>query len=87
MQLIVLSYSSQWKILYVLICIAGGGFCSLACFLSQTDRYVLGIQARDSGTPMLYSNVAVNISVEDLNDNPPLFDHLNYTATVQVRNL
>lgn len=49
----------------------------------STEWYSLTIQARDSGSPMLFSTAIVSIVVEDANDNPPVFHKDNYTAQVQ----
>ncbi|ESO94055.1 hypothetical protein LOTGIDRAFT_104487 [Lottia gigantea] len=47
------------------------------------DTYVLQIDVRDSGQPVLSNSAAVNIKILDANDNPPLFSERNYTAYIQ----
>ncbi|XP_022080540.1 uncharacterized protein LOC110973761 [Acanthaster planci] len=47
------------------------------------DRYTLTITASDQGIPSMNSSIVVEVVVNDLNDNPPVFDQVNYTATVE----
>lgn len=47
------------------------------------ERYEIKIRAFDSGTPSRFSDVCVNITIADLNDNPP--DILPQNATVIVQ--
>lgn len=44
--------------------------------------YELKARASDQGSPRLSSLCQVVISVLDINDNPPVFEHREYTATV-----
>ncbi|XP_024115722.1 protocadherin Fat 1a isoform X3 [Oryzias melastigma] len=44
--------------------------------------YELTAQAVDRGSPRLSSLCTVTVSVLDINDNPPVFEHREYTATV-----
>lgn len=44
--------------------------------------YELMARASDQGVPRLSSLCQVVISVLDINDNPPVFEHREYTATV-----
>ena len=44
--------------------------------------YELKARATDQGSPRLSSVCQVVISVLDINDNPPVFEHREYTATV-----
>lgn len=44
--------------------------------------YTLLIQASDQGTPPLTETVFVNVTIEDVNDNPPVFSDSNFTVTV-----
>lgn len=44
--------------------------------------YQLNISAQDGGTPPRYGFLQVNITVEDVNDEPPLFDQSDYSTTV-----
>ncbi|KAK6173109.1 hypothetical protein SNE40_016628 [Patella caerulea] len=47
------------------------------------QTYILEIEVRDSGMPVLSSSTLVNIIVLDANDNAPLFTQPNYTAYIQ----
>lgn len=44
--------------------------------------YELRAQVGDQGSPRLSSLCQVVVSVLDINDNPPVFEHREYTATV-----
>lgn len=44
--------------------------------------YELKARASDQGSPRLSSLCQVVVSVLDINDNPPVFEHREYTATV-----
>ncbi|XP_041822090.1 protocadherin Fat 1a [Chelmon rostratus] len=46
------------------------------------STYELKARASDQGSPRLSSLCQVVISVLDINDNPPVFEHREYTATV-----
>lgn len=46
------------------------------------DRFVLVVRAYDLGTPSLSSTSTVNITVIDVNDNPPMFNPPSYSITV-----
>ena len=52
----------------------------------QIPHYELEVQATDQGTPPLSSTTTVEVEVNDVNDNPPVFlQHPeNYSAVVQV---
>lgn len=55
---------------------------------SELDReeessYLLYIKATDAGTPPLYSNCKVNITLKDVNDNSPVFYPVQYFANVK----
>ena len=59
----------------------------LICLQKPLDRelvasYHLSINARDFGTPPLRTQQNITIFVEDINDNPPIFDQVAYSATV-----
>lgn len=57
----------------------------LYILLSQRDKYRITVEASDRGTPVRqWSRVVIIISIIDVNDNPPIFSHSNYTAQVQV---
>ncbi|XP_011878670.1 PREDICTED: protein dachsous-like [Vollenhovia emeryi] len=45
-------------------------------------RYHLVIEALDGGTPPLRSRLTVNVTVQDVNDNPPIFNQTRYVASV-----
>lgn len=44
--------------------------------------YILNISARDGGTPPLFGYLQVNVTVLDVNDNPPMFDHSDYNVSL-----
>ena len=46
------------------------------------DSYKLIIEAHDGGTPELKGTMTVNVTILDLNDNPPAFLQQRYYATV-----
>ncbi|KAG5318021.1 DS protein, partial [Pseudoatta argentina] len=46
------------------------------------SRYHLVIEALDGGTPPLRSHLNVNVTVQDVNDNPPVFNQTRYDANV-----
>lgn len=46
------------------------------------STYELKARASDQGSPRLSSLCQVVISVLDINDNPPVFEHREYTTTV-----
>ncbi|KAE9538544.1 hypothetical protein AGLY_005643 [Aphis glycines] len=48
----------------------------------QISTYNLQIRATDSGVPELMSFALVQVQVNDVNDNPPLFSQHNYSAFV-----
>ncbi|XP_022092788.1 protocadherin-16-like [Acanthaster planci] len=59
----------------------------LICLQSSLDRelipsYDLSITARDFGIPPLHTQVDITIYVEDINDNPPIFDEVEYSASI-----
>ncbi|NWY56657.1 CELR2 protein, partial [Chionis minor] len=49
----------------------------------MTDSYELKIIATDSGKPPRSASLVLNITVEDVNDNPPVFPQKSYSATVK----
>lgn len=46
------------------------------------DFYVLNISARDGGTPSKYGYLQVNVSILDVNDNPPIFDQSDFSVSL-----
>eukprot|EP00794_Sanderia_malayensis_P006790 gene6790-7556_t len=49
----------------------------------EKDNYILKVRAYDLGTPPLSTDITVNVSVADLNDNAPEVDHPNATKIIQ----
>lgn len=49
----------------------------------RAREFYLTVQALDGGTPPLSNHAAVNISVLDSNDNPPVFTQTSYSASVR----
>lgn len=47
------------------------------------EHYSLLIEALDGGTPPLKGEMTVNITIQDVNDNPPIFNQSRYFASVQ----
>ena len=60
------------------------GLLSLAMSLDYQvqSHYLLQVMAEDNGTPSTNSTVAVNISLEDINNHAPTFEVSPYTVTV-----
>lgn len=48
----------------------------------QQASYVLNVSARDGGRPPLYGYLLVNVTILDVNDNPPMFDHSDYSVSL-----
>lgn len=44
--------------------------------------YVLNVSARDGGKPPRKGYLQVNVTVLDVNDNPPIFDHSDYIVSL-----
>ncbi|KAG5675437.1 hypothetical protein PVAND_005341 [Polypedilum vanderplanki] len=44
--------------------------------------YVLNISARDGGSPPKNGYLQVNVTILDVNDNPPIFDHSDYIVSL-----
>ncbi|XP_030634016.1 protocadherin-16 [Chanos chanos] len=48
----------------------------------EQDFYELRVMATDSGTPPLRAESSFTIQVTDINDNPPVFDQVEYTQVI-----
>ncbi|OWR45849.1 hypothetical protein KGM_208459 [Danaus plexippus plexippus] len=46
------------------------------------DFYILNISARDGGSPPKYGYLQVNVSILDVNDNPPIFDQSDFSVSL-----
>ncbi|UYV64337.1 FAT4 [Cordylochernes scorpioides] len=46
------------------------------------DFYQLNLSAQDGGIPPKMGYLQVNISILDVNDNPPIFDHSDYSVSL-----
>lgn len=44
--------------------------------------YKLNISARDGGSPHRFGYLQVNVTILDVNDNPPIFDHSDYIVSL-----
>uniref|UniRef100_A0A182F4L6 Protocadherin-16 n=1 Tax=Anopheles albimanus TaxID=7167 RepID=A0A182F4L6_ANOAL len=44
--------------------------------------YALNISAKDGGSPPRYGYLQVNVTILDVNDNPPIFDHSDYIVSL-----
>nr|CAD7424977.1 unnamed protein product [Timema monikensis] len=49
----------------------------------SVSSYIMEVQARDGGIPVLSNSVVVKIELSDANDNPPKFSKPNYTVVFQ----
>ena len=49
----------------------------------ERDHYEFKVRAYDLGTPPLFTDATVNVSIADLNDNSPVVDQPNATKIVQ----
>ncbi|XP_041948168.1 protocadherin beta-16-like isoform X38 [Alosa sapidissima] len=52
----------------------------------QITDYNITLIATDEGNPQLSSSKTVHLSVSDVNDNPPVFEHQSYSAYVTENN-
>ncbi|XP_018320915.1 protein dachsous [Agrilus planipennis] len=48
----------------------------------STQRHNLIVTATDKGVPPLSSNLSIIVEVQDVNDNPPVFEQKEYTAKI-----
>lgn len=46
------------------------------------DIYVLNISARDGGNPPKFGYLQVNVTILDVNDNPPIFDQSDFSVSL-----
>ncbi|KAM4826977.1 protocadherin Fat 2 [Thomomys bottae] len=49
----------------------------------QQDTYVVAVEVRDDRIPPRVAQALVRVSVQDVNDSPPVFQHLPYFTTIQ----
>ncbi|KAM9693635.1 protocadherin Fat 2 [Trichechus inunguis] len=49
----------------------------------QQDIHEVAVEVRDNRTPQRVAQAVVRVSVEDVNDNPPEFQHLPYYTIIQ----
>lgn len=47
-----------------------------------TDFYILNISARDGGNPPKFGYLQVNVTILDVNDNPPIFDQSDFSVSL-----
>ncbi|KAL4715527.1 hypothetical protein ACJJTC_009153 [Scirpophaga incertulas] len=47
-----------------------------------TDFYILNISARDGGNPPNFGYLQVNVTILDVNDNPPIFDQSDFSVSL-----
>ncbi|XP_072256739.1 protocadherin gamma-B1-like isoform X25 [Pyxicephalus adspersus] len=52
----------------------------------KTSHYIMTIKAVDNGSPQLSSNKTIQLTILDVNDNPPIFEKSAYTVYVQENN-
>lgn len=48
----------------------------------MTQRHSLVVTATDTGTPPLSANLTILVEVQDVNDNPPVFERADYSIKV-----
>ena len=48
----------------------------------NVQKYTVIITAEDKGRPPLSSNLTLNLEVQDVNDNPPVFEKSEYAVSV-----
>lgn len=48
----------------------------------SVQRHTLMVTATDMGVPQLSSNLTILVEVQDMNDNPPVFEKSQYSLTV-----
>lgn len=48
----------------------------------ESSRHILNVMARTTGSDILEAYVKVIVKVSDVNDNPPIFTQMQYSATV-----
>jgi protocadherin-16/23 len=65
----------MWKFHYVLLILRPLDYENLV-------QHTLVISAKDGGVPSLSSNLTLVVDVQDINDNPPVFENDAYSANV-----
>ncbi|XP_045347298.1 protocadherin gamma-A2 isoform X4 [Leopardus geoffroyi] len=52
----------------------------------QFSSYNVTVTAKDGGKPSLSTDAYITLQVEDINDNPPTFPHMSYSAYIPENN-
>jgi protocadherin-16/23 len=65
----------MWKFHFVLLILRPLDYENLV-------QHTLVISAKDGGVPSLSSNLTLVVDVQDINDNPPVFENDAYSANV-----
>lgn len=57
-------------------------FCFRHLDYEASQRHALTVVAYDGGNPPLSANLTLLVDVQDVNDNPPVFERPEYTVSV-----